>query len=248
VLSGPFLPTGSQSDDEPFEIPSVQHLKLQYEDPLSPCALIQHFYFPNLRSLALNVDLEDFTFFVEKLLVPVKGRSTSILSGLESLKIFRLPCNIATTEAMLKQLTNLKVFELDCFGSEEMVIFRKLIDPMAGHKKKEEAQISAIAKTLPNFFCPLLETFTVTSVSESGIKRLVMARKVAGAPLKTLRLRYNCMSKKTQEWLKNHVEVLEFFKELAIGVLGLYLMDEVLEYEGDDDSDSDYESDDTQVF
>ena len=249
ALSGPFLPTGAQFDDEgqwgpePFEISSVHHLTLQYDDPPSASALIQHFYFPNVRSLTLDFDSEDYTSFVRKLLVPVKGQSTSILPGLESLKISGLPCDITAIEAMLKQLTNLKVFELNCFGSEELLIFRKLIDPMAGRKKKGETQNSAVAQTLPKIFCPLLETFTVSSVNDSKIKSLVMARKVAGAPLKTLRLSYDdCISVKTQEWLKNHVEVLEFFEasdteeevEVDIGE----------ENEDDDDDDDDDDGDD----
>jgi hypothetical protein len=252
ALSGPFLPTGAQFDDEdqwgpePFEIPSVHHLTLQYDDPLSAGALIQHFYFPNLRSLALDFDSEDYTSFVRKLLVPVKGRSKSILLGLENLKISGLPCDIATVEAMLKQLTNMKVFELNCFGSEELVIFRKLVDPMAGRKKQGETQINAaIAQTLPKIFCPLLETFTVTSVSESRIKSLVMARKMAGVPLKTLRLSYeDCISMGTKEWLKNHVEV-EFFDASDTEEEVEVDMDEDNgEEEDDDDDESDGEEDD----
>jgi len=241
ALSGPFLPTGVQFDDvgqwgpEPFDISSVHHLTLQYDDPTSASALIQHFYFPNLRSLTLDFDSEDYTSFVRKLLVPVKGRSISILPGLESLKISGLPCDLATVEAMLKQLTNLKVFELNCFGTEEMVIFRKLIDPMAGRKKP--GQIKAVAQTLPKVFCPLLETFTVTSVSESRIKSLVLARKTAGVPLKTLRLSYDdCISMKTQDWLKNHVEVVEFFEASDAEEEVEVDMDED---NGDDDDDED---------
>ena len=249
-LSGPFLPTGVQFDDEgqwgpePFEISSVHHLTLEYHDPPSASALIQHFYFPNVRSLTLDFDSEDYTSFVRKLLVPVKGQSTSILPGLESLKISGLPCDITAIEAMLKQLTNLKVFELNCFGSEELLILRKLIDPMAGRKKKGETQNNAVAQTLPKIFCPLLETFSVTSINDSKIKSLVMARKVAGAPLKTLRLSSDdCISLKTKEWLNNHVEVLEFFEasdseeEIEVD------MDEENGDDDDDDDDDDDEDD-----
>ena len=249
-LSGPYLPTGALFDDEgqwgpePFEIPSVHHLTLQYDDPQSASAIIQHFYFPNLRNLTLDFDSEDYTSFVRKLLIPVKGRSTSILPGLESLKISGLPCDIATVEAMLKQLTNLKVFELNCFGPEELMIFKKLIDPMAGRKKQGETQINAVAQTLPRIFCPLLETFTVTSVGGSKIKSLVMARKIAGAPLKTLRLSYDdCISTKTQEWLKNHVEVLEFFESSDTEEEVEVDLDEDNGNDDDDDDDDDDRSD-----
>ena len=216
-LSGPALLPGAQFDDEshwgpePFDIPSLRHLTLQYYEPQSASILIQHFYFPNLRCLTLDFDSEDYTPFVQNLLVPVKGRSKPILPGLEYLKISGLPCDVPTIEAMLKQLTSLKAFELNCFGTEELVIFRKLIDPLAGRRKQGETHINSVAQTLPKIFCPLLETLTVTSVSESRIKSLVMARKIAGAPLKTLRLSYeDGISMKTQEWLRNHVE-LEFF-------------------------------------
>jgi hypothetical protein len=198
---------------EPFEIPSVHHLTLRYYEDLFTTALIRHFYFPNLRNLTL--DFKDYdTSLVDCLVVPVKGRSTSILAGLENLKISEIfgPRDIATIDEMLNQLTNLKVLELNCFKSEN-VIFRKLIDPMAGRIKKQgKTQIDAFAQTLPKIFCPLLENFTVSYVNGFQLKGLVMAREKAGAPLKTLRLRHeDCMSTKLQKWLKNRVEAVEFF-------------------------------------
>ena len=247
-LSGPALPTGARFDDEgqwgpePFEITSVDHLTLQYYEPQTASALIQHFYFPNVRCLTLDFDSEDYTSFVRQLLVPVKGRSKSILAELESLKISGLPCDVATIEAMLKQLTNLKVFELNCFGSEELVIFRKLVDPLAGRKRQGETHVNTITQTLPKIFCPLLETLTVTSVSEARIKSLVLARKNAGAPLKTLRLSYDdSISTKTQEWLKNHVK-LELFDASDADEEVEVIMDE---NDDDDDDDSDDDDDDS---
>jgi len=240
-LSGPALATGAQFDDkdqwgpEPFEIPSVHHLTLQFHEPQYASALIQHFYFFNLRSLTLNFDEEDYSSFVRKLLSPVKGRSKSIFSGLENLKILGLPCDIATVEAMLQQLTDLKVLHLKCYGTEELVIFKKLIDPSTGRTKGEET----VAQTLPKIFCPALETLTISIVRGSQIKALVMARKIAGAPLKTLRLSYeDGITTETEEWLRNHVEVVEFFEPSDSE-------EEVLVGEGeDDDDDDDNESDD----
>jgi cobalamin biosynthesis protein CobT len=73
-----------------------------------------------------------------------------------------------------------------------------------------------------------------------------MARKVAGAPLKTLRLSIDdCISMKTQEWLKNHVEVLEFFEASDTEEEVEVDMDEESgeEDEGDDDDDDDDDDD-----
>ena len=255
-LSGPVLATGAKFDDEgqwgpePFEIPSVHYLTLQSYEPECASALVQHFYFPNLRSLTLDFDSEDYTPFVRKLLVPVKGQPKSILSGLEILKISGLPCDITSIEAMLKQLTKLKVLYLKCFGPEELVIFKKLIDPLAGRKKRgKETQMNIIARTLPKVFCPLLETLSVALVSGSQVKSLVMSRKIAGAPLKTLRLSYDdAISMKTQEWLKNHVDVVEFFEPSDSD--SEYSEAEVLEVdvgENDgDDEDDESETDETE--
>lgn len=212
-LSGPALASGAQFDDEdqwgpePFDIPSVHYLTLQFHEPQAASALIQHFYFPNLCGLKLNFDAEDYTSFVYKLLVPVKGRPKSILSGLESLEISGLPCNVASAEAMLKQLTKLKTLCLKCYGPEELMIFQKLIHPSHG---REETK--AVTETLPDIFCPLLETLTVTLVDESLVKRLVTARKTAGVPLKKLRLSNETVSKETHDWLENQVEVVEYFE------------------------------------
>ncbi|KAF8817030.1 hypothetical protein BYT27DRAFT_7204821 [Phlegmacium glaucopus] len=249
-LSSPALDTGAQFDDkdqwgpEPFEIPSVHHLTLQFHEPQYASALIQHFYFPNLRSLTLNFDQEDYSSFVRKLLVPVQGQSKSILSGLESLRILGLPCDVATVEAMLQQLTDLKALDLKCFGSEERVIFRKLIDPSAGRKKRGETKIDA--QPLPKIFCPALETLTVSLVSGHRVKTLVMARKIAGVPLKTLRLSYDDgITVKTAEWLRQNTEVLEFFEPSDSEDEVEVDLDENGGDDDDDDDDDDDESDES---
>ena len=212
-LSGPTLP---QSDDagqwgpEPFDIPSVHYLELQFHELGYANALVQHFHFPNLRALTLRFEDDDYTPFVRRLLVPVKGRSNSILSGLESLKIAGLPCDAPTVEAMLQQLKKLCILHLNCSGLEETMIFKKLINPLAGRKKKRDGLIP------PKIFCPRLKYLTVTLVSDSQLKALVTARKSAGAPLKSLTLSYDDgITADAVTWLKKNVELVEFFQPLA---------------------------------
>ena len=73
-----------------------------------------------------------------------------------------------------------------------------------------------------------------------------MARKLAGAPLKTLRLSYDdCISVKTQEWLRNHVEMLEFFEASDTEEEVEVDMDED-DGEDDEDDDDDDGSDDEE--
>ena len=222
-LSGPQQWGVGQWGPEPFDIPSVHYLELQFHNLRYANALVQHFHFPNLRALALRFDDGDYTLFVRRLLVPVKGRSNSILSGLESLKILGLPCDVPTVEAMLRQLKKLCVLHLDCSRLEVLMIFKKLIDPLAGRKKKKDALIP------PKIFCPRLKYLTVTLVSDSQLKALVTARKNAGAPLKSLTLSYDDgITADAITWLRKNVELVEFFQPFADN------------YDSDDWTDSDY--------
>ena len=209
-LSGPQSDDAGQWGPEPFDIPSVHYLELQFHELGYANALVQHFHFPNLRALALRFEDEDYTPFVRSFLVPVKDRSNSILSGLESLKISGLPCDVPTVEAMLQQLQKLCILHLNCSGSEEVLIFKKLIDPLAGRKKNRDALIP------PKIFCPRLKYLTVTVVSDSQLKALVTARKNAGVPLKSLTLSYDDgITADTVTWLRKNVELVEFFQPLV---------------------------------
>ena len=92
---------------KPFEIPSIHYLTLRYHKPQYASALIQHFYFANLCVLTLDLQGRDYTSFVKKLLVHVKGWSKSIFSGVKIFRIFGswLPCDITTVEVMFTELT-----------------------------------------------------------------------------------------------------------------------------------------------
>jgi len=76
----------------------------------------------------------------------------------------------------------------------------------------------------------------------SHFNTMILRQQVAGAPLKTLRLSYDdCISTKTQEWLKNHVEVLEFFEASDAEEEVEVDMDEE---NGDEDDEDDEDEDD----
>ena len=199
-----------QWDPEPLDIPSVHHLVLRHQGPQYASALIQHFHFPNLRDLELyfNID-EDYSSFVRQLSVPDKGRSNSILYGLEKLMITQLTCDVTSTEMMLGQLTELKYLHLSCPGPEDVITFAKLIKPSAGRIKQRKAQIKTVAQTLPKIFCPALETLVLNGVPGSNLKLLVTERKKAGARLKLLAINVNDgVTVNMVKWLKKNVETV----------------------------------------
>ncbi|KAF8158400.1 hypothetical protein B0H34DRAFT_789290 [Crassisporium funariophilum] len=221
-LSGPALADDTPFDDEkawgpvPLEIPSLKELGLQFHTPQYASALVQHLALPNVTSLALNFDEEDYSSFVHWLLQPVKDRTKSLLAGIEHLKISGLPCDVPSVEAMLDQLAGLKSFNLKCFGEEEAVFFDKLINPSAGRPSLTSPHppfATPYLKALPKLFCPLLESMTTVSVTGAQVKLLVQTRKTLGAPIKKVFMSQDDpLTAKEERWLVKNLEVLDFFE------------------------------------
>ncbi|PPQ85155.1 hypothetical protein CVT25_004162 [Psilocybe cyanescens] len=249
-LSGPILPDGVTFDADPEEeegawgptpliIPSLRDFAIQFQDPKYASALMQHLDMPALTSLLLNFDEEDYSSFVHNLVKPVKGRTESVLSHVENLKISGLPCDVATVEIFLAQLSKLKNLNLKVVGTEEEVLFNKLIDPYSSRSTTTEASgnapitplvaaptsefvqtgsSSSIASAssggpaLPTVFLPQLESITTNQVSGMQLKKLVIARRDLGVPLKSVVISENDpVTKKEEKWLRANVEELDFF-------------------------------------
>ncbi|PPQ65841.1 hypothetical protein CVT26_000775 [Gymnopilus dilepis] len=265
-LSGPALPEGVPFDADPEEhegawgptpltIPSLQELGLQFHDVQYASALVQHLDTPNLKSLLLNFEGEDYSSFVKTLVKPVKGRAESVLHYIENLKLSGLPCDMASAEAFLGQLVNLKSLNIKIMGHEEALIFQKLIDPKAAPDPMSAASftgdspltplVAAPASTqapLPpssssentskskasEAFCPKLETLTTNEVEFDEIKALILKRKEIGIPIKSLFVsQLDGITKKEEKWLRENLEELEFFEP--------------------SDSDEDFEDEDIEI-
>ncbi|KIM43144.1 hypothetical protein M413DRAFT_443953 [Hebeloma cylindrosporum] len=140
-LSGPALGNDVPYDTDieeggwgatPLTILSLRELALQFHDLKYALALVKHLDIPNVTSLLLNFDEEDYSEFVDALLKPVKGRTENILAHIEHVKISGLPCNVYSAEALLGQLGKLKSLNIKVRGWEESIIFQKLSDPYSG--------------------------------------------------------------------------------------------------------------------
>lgn len=177
---------------EPLEIPSLKDLVLCYHDSKYITALVDILSTPNVHSLALDYDEEDYTEFAQRLTKPVRGKSKSILSGLEHLKISGLPCNERTVDMIFEQLAGLQTLNLNCSGDEE-IFFDRLM------KSKS--------------YCPNLHTITTTGIQGSKMKQFVEARKAAGVPVKKVFMsEEDEVDEKEEKWLRGHLDALEFFE------------------------------------
>lgn len=183
---------------EPIMIPSLRDLVLCYHDCQTVISLVEHLDVPNVLSLALDYDDEDYTEFVVELMRPAHGRSRSLLAGLEHVKIAGLPCGPDTVDKFYAQLAGLKTLNLNA----EDVYFEKLLKP----GKTTELGSSV------GIYCPQLHTVTLTGVDGKEIRELVEARKAAGHPLKKV---FMCteddITSSDEKWLRKNLESLEYF-------------------------------------
>ncbi|KAJ8080619.1 hypothetical protein PM082_017453 [Marasmius tenuissimus] len=245
LTSGPTKPTNLESEKDkdwpdrrnPIEIPSLKelvvcHHELDYILPLLPLL-----HTPNVVSLHLDFESGDCTELAMLLATPPAhtDRRTSLLSGLQQLKIGGLPCNTKGREAMLEQLVNLKLFNLNCCDEDEVEFFNLL------KKLKPQAAKSETGPTV--LYCPNLTSIYTTGIRGKQMKSFVEARRQGGVPLKRVGMSDDDeVDEREEKWLKDNVEEVEFF-EPDSDFEDVYEVDEFTDSEdGESDMDEDEHS------
>jgi len=287
-LSGPALGNDVPYDTDiedggwgltPLTILSLRKLALQFHDLKYALALVKHLDVPNVTSLLLNFDEEDYSEFVDALLKPVKGRAENMLTHIEQMKILGLPCSVYSAEALLGQLGKLNSLSIKAMAFEESIIFQKLANPYAGRSlagppvtnanadaevpQQQEPQaamprttdllpptstptVSSSSPTpslptsnappLPALFCPRLEGIVTHHVPGMQIKKLLLARRKLGLPLKRVWMsQKDPISANEERWIRANVEEFEFFEPSDSEESGTD--DDEDEDEGDDGGD-----------
>jgi len=200
-LSGP----AQDEDDndwgtEPFEIQSLTDLVLCYHEQNYAIGLVRKLSVPNLRSLTLDYDDEDYSEFAQCLTLPMPGRKKSWLAGLENLKIAGLPCNDKTIDTIFEQLVGLKTLNLNCSRDDEEKFFVRLL---------KSTGVSGGFK----LYCPNLHTITTSGITGAHMKAFIFARKAARVPIKrVLMSEEDDVDEQQEQWLRANVEEFEFFE------------------------------------
>ena len=197
-MSGPeTLPTDVTEEDV-IDLPSLKSLVLSHQDAQHVSRLVKLLPTPNLRKLALDLDCDDFSSFMTELATPSSDTKQSLLHGLEHLKITSLACDHRLVDRMYGQLVNLKSITLSCtFLHDDF--FRKLI-PTVG-------QSSSTA------LCPNLDMITTSGIDGTLMKELVVARKAAGFPIRSILMgEDDVVTNTTDKWLRANVQSFGYFE------------------------------------
>lgn len=205
-VSGPRGKSDDWDADGPITIPSLSGLVLTYHPPDYICALLGFVRTPNITSLALDLEVADFSSFANLLASPEPGGDSkkSLLSGLEHLKLSGFPCSKATADVMYEQLGNLRSINLKLFDeSLDQIFFEKLTQPIDPSSKASP----------PAFYLPHLDTLTTAGVSGEEMRHLIEERKKAGVPIKRL---FMCedddVDMAHEGWFREQLETFELFE------------------------------------
>lgn len=205
TLSGP---AGSPTDwsQDPIQLPSLVELSLAYHTPEYISPLLRLLHMPNLKRLQLDFEDSDFTQFVHQLAIPPFEKSSSLLAGIEYLKISGLPCSTRACDVMYEQLANLKSLHLNC-SFVDVAFFEKLMSP------PPPSTHSDVASPATQMYCPNLTTITTSGIRGKLMKDFVEARKAAGFPIKTVAMsESDKVREKDEKWLRRNVQSFEYFE------------------------------------
>ncbi|KAG5640145.1 hypothetical protein DXG03_000932, partial [Asterophora parasitica] len=220
VPSDPSLDSGIANPNDwglpenPISIPSLNDLVLCYHEAAYAVSLLQKLSVPNVHSLALDFDGEDYSAFVRQLAQPMPvpadshPKLPSILAGLEHLKISGLPCDARSIDAMYEQLGGLQTINLNCSGEDEEKLFRRLYKPSSSSSSSVTP-----GQNITKIVCPKLHTVTTTGIPGAEMRQFVEARRAAGVPIKRVMLsEEDDVDEKDEKWLRAHVEEFDFFE------------------------------------
>jgi hypothetical protein len=195
-----------------IELPSVRELALMYQECDYVCALLDRLILPNLESLAVDFDEEDYSALARHLSGPAAGdvQGRSLLSRLTRLKIAGFNTDENGIDLIYGQLDQLKALNLN-IDTLEMVWFNKLKSPRP-QASPSSSSLASNAASGSQMYLPNMDTFTVAGLDGPELREFAEMRKEKGIPLKKLFASDDArVSKKDLKWLQENVD-FEYFE------------------------------------
>ncbi|KAI0313055.1 hypothetical protein OF83DRAFT_1143199 [Amylostereum chailletii] len=203
-LSGP---AGTPQDwpdpaPDPVALPSVENLVLAFHELPYITALLRRLHFPNVTSLALDFDDEDYGPLLDQLAqAPPATGARPLLEGLRALKLSGMQCGDAAVARFYAALPNLTTLNLNC---------RHLPPAFVAQLAPADADADDPTKLV----LPSLEMLTTTGVRGVEMRALVEARRAR--PLKRVLMEREDDVAEADEadeaWLRARVDEFGFFE------------------------------------
>jgi F-box-like len=226
-------PAGNPEDwpTDVIELPSVKHLVLAFIEPSYVSALMKRLVFPNLSSLALDFDPEDYSSFLEQLAKPAPNHHHhhhhhhhSLCQNLIDLKISGMQCSNAALDTFFSALPNLASLNLNCYHLPRH--FFDCLYPIRPKKARADHKDHNDNDNNHNnnddndddndsrpdeCYLPKLDTLTTSGITGEEMRDLLTCRTVP--PIKHVLMDSGAdVADKEEEWLRAHVETFDFFE------------------------------------
>ena len=239
--------TASSESPLSISMPSIENLVLAFLSPEYVLALLDRIQLPNVTSLALDFEQDEYTPVIDRLSEPASGSSKSLLSGVEALKLSGLPCaHPPTLVKAAAALQNLKQLSVN-FNHVDYFWLDLLMTP-------DTLSVENVAITPGTTFFPRLEAISITALDGSTVRDLVAKRKERGKPLKEVYLnKEEQLWSEDQVWLNENLDVFELFE--GSDDEDVDDLDESLDFEDvdeediiDDDDDEEWTDEDEEIY
>ncbi|THH01569.1 hypothetical protein EW026_g1155 [Hermanssonia centrifuga] len=183
---------------------SLSNLVLAFMPPNYVIALLDRLHVPNVTSLALDFEDDDYTSVLEHMSSPSPVSSKPLFAGIQALKISGMPCTDVTTLCRaLSTLQNVMSLNINFFHVD--YIWLALLEA--------PEKVHRTTVTAGTVYCPRLNTFTTTGLDSISMRDLVENRERKGYPLKHVYMGVDDdVTGEDRDWLREHLETFDFFE------------------------------------
>ena len=211
---------------EPFiHLPNLLELNYRDQDPLEFTWLLRRLCIPVLKTLTLHFHV-DIPQIYSDLVTQLAGPATqvtpssikqpcSLLRSLETLNIVRLPCSSGSAEILYRELVNLKVLKISMLHMppsffDLLYTWRPNLSGGLDFMAPKGAQSGSTVILLPS-----LKDLFLSGVTILELPTLVMQRRDAGVPLRSISMKRQYETRLSEEvWLRENLEKFEITEDI----------------------------------
>jgi len=180
-----------------IELPSVQELHLAFVEPSYATALMRRLVFPNLQSLTLDFDPDDYTSLIWQLSGPAPNQRYSMCRNIVELKLSGMRCSHEAVGRLYFALHCVIELKLNCHHLDSAFFGCLFAMEISGNG--------------PQAYCiPNLTFLTTSGISGDRMRQLLTLRPMIQHVQMDSK---DEVEKEDEAWLRAHTTSFEFFDD-----------------------------------